>query len=404
MGYRAGTAIALTGLANNIGGQTMSKLVTPFRLIATGLLMVLATAALAENDDSLRHYATRSGLHFYAGGEVEVTEAADTAFAAGGDVTVSSKVVGEVIAAGGQVEVKDTTTGRIIGAGGQVEIRNTTAKDVIAAGGHVELLFSKIQKDAILSGGTVKIIDGDIGGDLIATGGTIKLGGTFGGDVTVRGGNISLAPNTKIAGNLTYATSQELKLPEGAQVAGTIIRSTWNEDESWMSDFGIGKMIAVAVFFLLGFGAALLILASVVLAFFTPQVNRAALTVTEQPLQSLGLGVLLAIALPVTMIILMITIVGIPLGLFVLAVFGVLFGLGIVVAAYWLGMTFRGVLVHDAATPGYLAALGWTLLGLLAFMLVGIIPLVGNVAQFFALVTGFGAFILATTRKGQAVI
>lgn len=381
----------------------MSKLVTPFRLIAAGLLMVLASAAMAADHD-LRHYATRSGLHFYAGGDVDVTEAADTAFAAGGEVTVASKVVGEVIAAGGQVEVKDTATGRIIAAGGQVEIRNTTAKDVIAAGGHVELLLSKIQKDAILSGGTVKIIDGDIGGDLIATGGTIELGGTFGGDVTARGGNIKLAPNTKIAGNLIYATSKELKLPEGAHVTGTIIRKEWKDGESWMGDFGFGKMIAVAVVAMLGFGAALLILAGVVLAFFAPQVNRAAATVTEQPLQSLGLGVLLAIALPVTMVVLMITIIGIPLGLFILAVFGVLFGLGIVVAAYWLGMKLRDVMTHDASTPRYVAALGWTLLGLLAFTLVGIIPLVGNLAQFFALVTGFGAFILASTRQGKALI
>lgn len=382
----------------------MFKLVTPFRLIVAGLLVMLAATALAADDHAPRHYATRSGLHFYAGGDVDVTEAADTAFAAGGDVTVSSKVVGEVIAAGGQVEVKDTTTGRIIGAGGQVEIRNTTAKDIIAAGGHVELFMAKIQQDAILSAGTVKIIDSEVGGDVIATGGTIKLGGTFGGDVTVRGGNIDLAPNTRIAGNLTYATSEELKLPEGAEVTGAIIRKEWKDGESWMGDFGLGKMIAFAVFALLGFGAALLILAGVVLAFFAPQVNRAALTVTEQPLQSLGLGVLLAIGLPVTVVVLVITIIGIPLGLFILAVFGVLFGLGIVVAAYWLGMTLRDVIVHDTSTPRYVAALGWTLLGLLTFTLVGVIPLVGNLAQFFALVTGFGAFILASTRQGKALI
>jgi hypothetical protein len=75
-----------------------------------------------------------------------------------------------------------------------------------------------------------------------------------------------------------------------------------------------------------------------------------------------------------------------------------------VVAAYWLGMKLRDMIVDDTSTPRYPAALGWTLLGLLAFMLVGVIPLVGNLAQFFALVTGFGAFILASTRHGKAVI
>jgi uncharacterized membrane protein YccF (DUF307 family) len=381
----------------------MSNLITPFRLIAVGLLVTLAATAMAADND-LRHYATRSGLHFYAGGDVDVTEPADTVFAAGGEINVSSKVVGEVIAAGGHVEVQDTTTGRIIGAGGQVEIRNTTAKDVIAAGGHVELLQAKLQQDAILSAGTVKIIDSDIGGDLIATGGTLEIGGTFGGDVTLRGGEIKLAPNTKIAGNLTYATDEELKLPEGAQVSGTIIRKEWKSGDNWMADFGLGKLIGFAIAALVGVTAALLLFSGVVLAFFAPQVNRAAATVTDQPLQSLGLGVLLAIALPVTVIVLMITIIGIPLGLFVMAAYGVLFGLGIVVVAYWVGMYIRDVFTHDKATPRYLTALGWTLVGLVAFTLVGLIPLLGNLAQFFALVTGFGAFILATTRQGRAVI
>lgn len=374
----------------------MFQLTTPIRALAGLLLgLVLATAALAK-DNEVRHFATHAGLHFYAGGDVDVTDTAETAFVAGGMVKVSAKNVGEIIAAGGTVSLPDVATNRIIAAGGTVDIRDAmVAKTVIAAGGTVKVRDSKVMGDVILSGGQVAFT-GDVGGDFIATGGGLDVGGTFAGDVTLRSPEIKLAPDTRIVGNLTYASAKELALPSG-MVGGTITRKEWGHEHGWFGEFNLGKFLAFTALALVGVVAALFIFAGVVLAFFSRQVGKASATVTEQPLQSLGLGVLLAIVLPVTVVILMITIIGIPLGLFTMAAYGVLFGLGIVVAAYWLGMKLRNAISSDTAPPRYAAALGWTLLGLVAFTVIGTIPVVGNLAQFFALVTGFGAFVLAVS-------
>lgn len=375
----------------------MSMLNNPVRaVLALAAVLLLGSAAFAKDDNEVRHLSTRSGLHFYAGGDVDVTDPAETAFVAGGTVRVSSENVGEIIAAGGTVDVPNAKTSRIIAAGGTVKIRDSEiAKTVIAAGGSVKVRDTRVLGDVILSGGDVNF-KGDVGGDFIAAGGDLDIGGQFAGDVTLRSADITLAPDTHIAGNLTYASHDALSVPAGV-VDGTVTRQEWRREHDWFGEITTGKIVAFSLLAVLGVIAALSVFAGVVLIFFARQIGKASATVTEQPLQSLGLGVLLAIVLPVTMIVLMITIIGIPLGLFTMAAYGVLFGLGIVVAAYWLGMKLRKVMTHDAVPPRYAAALGWTLLGLVVFTLVGMVPLVGNLAQFFALVTGFGAFILAVS-------
>ena len=387
----------------------MSKLASPLRALTALILGITvftaafvftaslapAHSALAADVDgaSSRHFATRSGLHFYAGDEVTVTAPADTVFAAGGSIAVESKDVAEIIAAGGEVNLADVVTNRIIAAGGDVTIGGAITKSLIAAGGEITVRpGSKIGGDVILAGGEVNC-DGDVGGDFTASGGSLTVSGRIAGDATLRAGEIVLRPGTKIAGNLNYRSEDELTIPEGVTVAGTVTRLAG--DDSWEMDFSIGNIVAGILLALLAGIVALFIFSSAVLALFSRQIDQASRIVSEQPLQSLGLGVLLVIALPVTVLILMITIVGIPLGLFTLAVGGILGGLGIVVAAYWIGMKLRRVAAGDGTKPRFLVLLGWTLLGLVLFCLVGLMPIVGNLAQFFALVTGFGAFVLA---------
>ncbi len=373
-------------------------------LLAAALVMLgqpsLAGAA-EQSEEGTRHFATRSGMHFYAGEDVTVTAPADILFAAGASIDVESKDIAEIVAAGGDVDLADVATNRIIAAGGDVTIGGTITKSLIAAGGNVAVREgTKIGGDAILAGGNVEFA-GDMDGELAASGGSITVGGRIGGDATLRAREITLRPGTTIGGNLSYSSRGELKIPEGVQIAGTVTRM--GEAESWNVDVSFGKIIAGFLMALIGAIIALFIFSGVVLALFSRQIEKAAHVVSDQPLQSLGLGVLLTVALPVSVLILVITIIGIPLGLFTLATGGILAGLGIVVAAYWTGMTMRRAVAHDEAKPHFAVLLGWTLLGLVTFCLVGLMPFVGNLAQIVALMTGFGALVLSfmsTNRTG----
>jgi cytoskeletal protein CcmA (bactofilin family) len=368
-------------------------------LVAVAALHAAPSVARDSDDGENLHLATKSGLHFYAGGEIDVTEPAASLFAAGGRIDVDSKNIGEMITAGGKITLRDVATDRVIAAGGKVEINGVINKSLIATGGRVMVgEGSKISGDVILTGGKLSL-KGDVGGDLIATGGKVDIAARIEGDATLRAREIELAPGTRIAGKLTYSSSTELQIPAGVEVVGTVARQDWDGGRSWGGHFSIGNMIVAAILAVLGTMVALFLFAAIILLFFTPQIDRASAAITTQPLQSLGLGALLVIVLPVTAIILFITLIGIPLGLFALAAYGVLFGLGIIVAAHWTGLKARRLATGNQDMPAYGARLAWTFVGLVLFSIVGLVPIIGNLAQFFALITGFGAFILAITAN-----
>ncbi len=348
------------------------------------------------------HFATSSGLHFYAGGEVDVTGSAEDLFVAGGEVKVDSSVNAAMTVVGGDVSVRDVTTDRAVISGGNVEISGTIHKHLIAAGGRVDVEGgTQVFGDVVIAGGRVSF-DGDVDGDFIAVGGDVELSGRVGGNANIRSSNIDIADGTTIAGTLTYSSPTELRLEPGVIVSGSIVRKEWRGDEdSFFDDMGLGKIIAFAVTALLATLAALFVFSAVVMAIFSKQFDRANGVVNVQPLQSFGLGVLMAVMLPAAAVILLVTIIGIPLGLFAMAAFAVLLGLGLVVAAYWTGLKVRGAITAGTETPKMWSRLGWMFAGLVLFALVGLIPILGNLVQFLAVVTGAGAFVLAASGDGQ---
>lgn len=361
-------------------------------------LFLAASSALAA-DDAVRHFATRSGLHFYAGSNVVVKDTAETVFAAGGDINVSDVDVGEVIAAGGTVVVDDIVTSRIIAAGGNVLVGGTVTRSVIAAGGDVDVKNgTQIGGDAILAGGNIAI-DGAVTGDLVAAGGTITVGGTVGGDAQLRGKKIIFRPGAVVTGKLTYSSDDALEMPQNVTIGGGINRDEQNARRSFaFGDLGVGAFMASLVAALLFGLVALSIFAAIVLALFGGQIDRASAALSDEPLQSLGVGILLTMVFPVTIVILLITIIGIPFSLFLMFAGWLLAGFGAVVAAYWIGDKVRDVVADGRSPPAYFPALGWTFLGLVLFCAAGILPGVGTLAQFFALVTGCGAFVLSMMR------
>ena len=111
---------------------------------------------------------------------------------------------------------------------------------------------------------------------------------------------------------------------------------------------------------------------------------------------SIGWGLLAFFGLPILAIIALVTIVGIPLGLGVLAALALIYTLGYSATAWIIG---RRIL--RPATPWVLAfLLGWGILRLLA-----LIPIVGGLIWFAAVVFGLGALTVTIWRArstGQA--
>jgi hypothetical protein len=152
----------------------------------------------------------------------------------------------------------------------------------------------------------------------------------------------------------------------------------------------LGILLApLAVLFAVGLALAGVVAALVVAAFGARQVRELEGRISRQPGQVLVAGIIGSIVLPVLGVLLTLTVIGAPLGLFLLIVGAPMLAfVGWLVAAIWVGdwVLLRSGRLPESGHP-YKAAI----LGVVVLSLASILPLVSGVATVF----GLGAILLA---------
>ena len=99
-----------------------------------------------------------------------------------------------------------------------------------------------------------------------------------------------------------------------------------------------------------------------------------------------GIGVATLIAMPMASIIAICTIIGIPISIITLLIYGILIYLSIIPTAYFLG----SYLIKTKVENDYLL-LGISLLGI---MLIEKIPIIGGIVSFISLCMGLGFYTI----------
>lgn len=175
-------------------------------------------------------------------------------FEASKDVAINAKQVKDIIGIGGRISVKDSKAKVLGGFAGDVDTENAYFENVVLAAGNVRMtggsigelklaagdvtLNTTVTGDAKVAGGQVTFDDDmRVGGDADIHAGTIDLSGNYAGDVEINGetamiaGNfagdvridarkISIAPGTRIGGDLRASNLAEL--PDDVAVGGDV--------------------------------------------------------------------------------------------------------------------------------------------------------------------------------------
>lgn len=281
---------------------------------------------------------------------------------AAGTVTVRGTVDGDLTVFAGDVTIAGNVTGETTIFGGSTTISGTVDRNTTVFGGYVELAET-----------------GRVGHDFAVFAGDVILNGTVGNDARVDAERLAVGPSARIGGNLLHAT-QTLSLSNQSQVTGEIR----NVDRV---DVGQGTPLQTNVpfwaFAIYGFLANLLL--GAVLLLLLPGFSRSvADTARRRPLFTTLLGLLAMIIIPVILVLLAITIVGIPLTL----IGGFLFLLALWAASVYgaLGIG-AGVMGALNTTNRWLALVA----GLLIVFLLGAIPFVGGLVHLLVMLLGLGA-------------
>ena len=347
--------------------------------LAVALLAILVvlgglpTVAVAQQSTSDGTGAEPSGAVV----RIDENETVDgTLDATAGAVVVAGTVDGDVSAAAGSVLITDS--GRVTGD------LNVTAASVLVEG--------RIDGDLTVASAALELREGSsIGGSVDAGVGDARLAGSIGGDTTLDASTAAVASTATVGGSLTY-TAAETTVADGATVEGEVTRdenltvaqpNVFGDDAS-ASDLPTIPPWVGAVYS----GLTSLLLGAILLA-ATPNFSRRLADIgTTEPLRTTGIGLGTLVGTPIALVIVAVTIVGLPLSLVGFLVFG-----AVVLAATTYGAIVLGT---------WLLSLGdyrnrWAALvvGVVAVAVARQIPVVGGLTRLAVLLLGLGALATA---------
>jgi hypothetical protein len=164
--------------------------------------------------------------------------------------------------------------------------------------------------------------------------------------------------------------------------------------------FGIGIVLAPALLLLwIGFGLAAIVAAMLLVGLFSRQVRDAETLITREPLPTVVTGIVGLFAFPIVSVMLMVTVVGAPLGIGILLMVWPLAAFaGYLVAGVWIGhWVLRQTARERTGDRPYLAAA----VGVLALEALSIVPVLGFVVAIASLF-GFGSVVLLSVRTLRA--
>lgn len=346
-------------------------------LLSLTLIIPLPTFADMDADDEVTKRGAVDDDYYAAGGEVDIdADITGDVITAGGDLFIGRRIGGDVMAAGGSVKLRGEVKDDVRITGGDLNIDAIVGDDLAASGGSVTVSpGTTIGGEAWLAGGDVTMA-GTIGKNLKIAAGNIRLSGIVHGDVELEGGEIRILEGARIDGDLRYKSPNQASIDPNASIAGNL---SYEEMEWDYSERGFGILFSLT-----------LIVAGILLFWLFPKFTvSSAERIASDPWKSLGIGIGLFIATPVIAVILMTIVLGVWIGLSVLALYFIALLLGFLISCFFVGDRGAKLMKKEISTTG--SRLVSVTLAIILIGLVSIIPVIGGLMLFLLLLLGFGA-------------
>ncbi|HVW66127.1 MAG TPA: hypothetical protein VHA78_00160 [Candidatus Peribacteraceae bacterium] len=333
---------------------------------------------------------------------------------AGGSVTVDGTVQGNLQAVGGTIVVDGDVRHNVRVAGGTIDVNHIVGGNLTVLGGTIH-----ISKDAIIGGSVLVLggrvtIDGTIQGDLQMRGGqttingTVRgsanlqsqlmtLNGTIGSNAAIAAQNMTFGSDAKIGGKLRYWIPDSVQSLPKVAAGGSIYDSSLAFNQAQTSPSQVLAAITFA-------GIIMILMAAVSIALIlwaSKTIFRDTTKyLTKQPAMSFFIGLLYFVLTPVVIVILMLTVIGIPVALALLAMYlvSILFAkvLTGIVLAKWIEGYYRHKWTYIQT---FFASLGVYLV----LKMLMLIPFVGFLLVLVLVLTAYGALIKVKYERVQKI-
>lgn len=360
-----------------------------FILVNTGSLSA-AEIISSENINLDSESEAVDDNYYLTGFEIVVEkDVLDDLSIAGGSIIVEGNVSGDLNVAGKDVIIKGDIGEDVLIVGGNVSISGNVSGDILIFGGKVSILDSStIDGDIIILGGELDY-QGNLFGDLVVITGTVLLNGYIGGDSTITTQKLGLGDFFGSSNNsaISYFSPEKIEEPEGLEGQFVYNRTKeWRESRLLQSN--------LASFF--GFWSLLRFITTILMIYlliylFKPFTKSVIEFGYDKWLQSFIVGLITTIAIPAIAIILMVSLIGLPIGVILLIIFSIILIIKIAVASMIVGGWIRSI--NDKMARNKHSTLFYSVAGLCVLLLVKYIPYIGEPIFIFVYIIAIGAVI-----------
>lgn len=365
------------------------------KILASVLVFVFAFFAFSGTKVSAKAIANDKGSVVIA--KTEVIN--DDLFIGGQSVEIAGTVNGDVFIGAQTVKVSGIINGNLHVGANTIDIGGTVKGNVYAGAQNVLVSGSKIGGSLLVGAATINVDkDSVIGGSILAGAGALTIDSQVKRSVYAGTGSLTVGGNARIGKDLYYADNGaegQANISPNAKIAGQIYKS---EVDTAKTDINVSRKIpgiasGAKVFSTIISFAGALIIYLLYFKLFGKHLTQTKNIISKSFWKSLGVGFLVTIAFIPGLIILLITIIGIPVA-------------GLAITMLSLYSYLAKIVVGVAFGDWLLQKFNWKMsifwafaLGLFVIYLVKLIPIAGSLAGLVVFWVGLGALTLSMFRR-----
>lgn len=349
------------------------------KIIFLLVCLLVTSPVLAQAESNLNEEQNETQFYFEMEDKVDLEKnILGSSLMLGNSVSINNNINGVALIGGSNVEFNSFSEYALI-AGSNIDFKGKIEKDILIAGSVIELSQeSSIGRDGFIYGTDI-IIKGSIERDLVIYGNNVVLEDVYiNGNVTINSSTISINDNTEIKGTLKHNDNAEININE-ATLINNIVKFEAEENKVTFIDTMWKNMISYAG----------LLLTFLVIFFLTPKTIEKLNKKIDKfelitPFVYCGKGALLMLLIPFVFMLLLISSIGVSLGLILLGIYILMFYLSTMVFGYTLGYILWNRFIKKEKNVLLIGFIGMVIMYILA-----IIPYINTLVALISSLIGF---------------
>lgn len=308
--------------------------------------------------------------------------------AAGDRVVITGTLDGNLVSAARKVDISGRVTGSIVAVGERVLISGEVGRNAYAAAEQVTVTETGTVGRDFLAAGKDVLVSGTVGRDARAFATWLEVRGKVGRDLDVRAERAEITSEARVGRDLHAVYLEDeagVVVASSAIVEGQTTLEPAEED----SDDDLARYTTPHFYLFLAISWAAAFVSGMLMVRLAPWLFDSRIGSASDFFRSLAHGFVALVATPIGLVVLALTIIGIPVAM----IGALVFGACVYFAKIVVGALIGASVVRQVEEPGWRGFALPLVVGLAIVFVAISIPYLGGIVHFVTLLVGLGAIV-----------